>query len=476
MSTSKSRQERRKALQEEYAKKIELKSGGGWGLPQEGAKSAGGQQVAVNPMMQPKKAGLNLTSLTFPSNYYQTWDLSTWRQATEQARRQGYPIQYAALTSWVFTKSSFVQYLFRELEVAIENAPFFLFDAKGNKVDDWSEEICTKSWFNQLRKEMALSWFWGFSGINFDIQSNKTYKYPQQDIDPINRYLRQSTFNLYDGTFFEDAANCMFIQPSSNYEKMLGWMEPISHAFIQINLNKNNWIQAGKKFAYPIMQVGYPESSTGIDDDGNEINPYKTEAENIARNADPSNGVVYPYTKNADGTINKSIEIDFTTGSQGNGGAYKVFKDFDDDEKQEILQLILLSTLTSQVGSKGSLALGTIHEQKYEAAINSIINWVAEEINRPENYNKIAVFYKNFPKGLRFGINKVKRYKLPEIVELSKVVTENGKRLTTDFFIDQGLSPNYLEDTPQPTFEPKPEPEAELATKPGLFGLKKKLN
>jgi hypothetical protein len=471
--TSKSRQERRKHLQL-------ANSGGGYGLGFPNSKPAHGQTPTVNPVMQPKTSGLNVTTQVFPSNYYQLWNPTTWRGACEQAMRMGYPIQYAAMTTWVFNSSTFIQHLFRELAIGIENSPVFLFDSKGNKIEEWSEEICNQRWFNDLRKELIYSWFWGFSGLNFDPIAKEVYKYPQQNIDPINRFLRESSYNFYDGINFSDYLNLLFVQPSTNYESFLGWMQPISRDFIQMNENNDNWQAAGARMAYPIMQVYYPENSNGQDPNSSEsdktFNPYKLDAEKIAANAKPQNAITAPYTRNPDGTINKTIEVEFTTGTQGTAGAYRVFKDFNEEKKNDIMQMILLSTLTSSVGSKGSLALGDIHMQKLEQGIKSLVTWHIDELNK-DFLRKISSFYKNFPEDVKFGTNKAKQYKLLEIKEISSILNQNGKRLTTDFFIDQGISPEYIEEGP--TIEPKPEqeePKVEMATRSGLLsGLKKKV-
>lgn len=474
MSTSKARWARR------HPEQVQLSnSGGGYGLGFPNAKPAQGQQPVVNPVMQPKPGGLNVTSLIFPSNYYQEWNLTTWRAACEQAIRMGYPIQYAAMTTWVFNCSSFIQHLFRELSIGVENNPVFLFDKKGNKLDEWTEELCEQKWFNDLRKELIYSWFWGFSGINFDPMTKQIYKYPQQNIDPINRFLRQGSYNFYDGVFFEDYLNLLFVQPSTNYESFLGWMQPIARDFIQINLNNNNWIAAGEKFAYPIMSIYYPESSNAQDPNSTEtdktFNAYKIEADNIAANASPKKVITAPYTRNPDGTINKTIEVEYTTGTQGTAGAHRIYKDFNQEKKDEILQMILLSTLTSSVGERGSLALGEIHMEKLESGIRSLITWHINELNS-SFLKKISAYYKNFPQDVKFNINQAKRYKITEIKEMSAILNQNGKRLSTDFFIDQGMSPEYIEDITMPEPEElkeKKEPKVEMAAQ-SLFSFKKK--
>ena len=72
---------------------------GGYGVPSIGARPAGGTSPAVNPFIIPKTTGLGITTQTFPSNYFQEWNLTTWRQACDQAIKQGYTMQLAAVGS-----------------------------------------------------------------------------------------------------------------------------------------------------------------------------------------------------------------------------------------------------------------------------------------------------------------------------------------------------------------------------------------
>ena len=246
---------------------------GGWGQGQPGAKPATGQNPSVNPFIIPKSAGLNVFSQTYPSNYFVEWNLSTWRMACDQCMKMGYTLSYATLVSWAFECSPFIRSLFEALGSALERIPVFIVDKKGNKLDDWTKELCESTWTIQLRKEILYSYFWGFSGLNFDPLSKKIYKYPMQDIDPINRMLRANTFSFSDGVRFEDHDNLLFVQPSSSYEAFLGWMQPITRSFIQQNINKNNWVAAGRRLAFPVLTVGYPQNDGGVDLNGNNLNP-----------------------------------------------------------------------------------------------------------------------------------------------------------------------------------------------------------
>ena len=452
--------ERAEKFQSQTKVNLSNQGSGGYGLPQSGAKPATGQHPTVNPFMLPKQTGLTVFNQTFPNNYYVEWDLSTWRAACDQAIKMGYPISYAALTSWAFECSPFIQSLFQEIAVAISEIPIQLEDEKGNPLDEWNKEITDKKWFRDLFKEAIFSYFWGFSGINIDPISEQIYKYPMQDIDPINRYLRASTFNFSDGMNFTEAANLLFFQPSTSYESFLGWMQPITRSWIMINTNSNNWVSAGRRLAFPLLTIGYPQGENQEDYEGNLTNPMKLDAENIAQNIDPSKAIVYPYTMDVNGQIQKSIVIGEEATSGGTGSRHKIYQEFNNDEKNEIRELIFGGTLTSTTQGVGSQALGNVHYEKYQSQIHYLVDNAISMLNDSISgfIAKIPNFYKNFPKGATLAVNKAKQWGLEEIAQLGPVLNANGKKLSDEFFIQMGLTPEYFEEAPveSPAF-PSPE-------------------
>jgi hypothetical protein len=423
--------------------------GGGWGLGNPNAKPATGQQPSVNPFLIPKAAGLTVTSQTFPNNYYVEWNLSTWRAVCDQVVKMGYTYPYATLVSWVFECSPFVQSLFRALGSAMGKVPFVIKDKKGNVLEDWTKELCRKPYQREMDKEILFSHFWGFTGLNFDPIKGQVYKYPMQDIDPINRMLRSNTFAFYDGAKFDDYANLIYIQPSCSQESFLGWMQAIARMFIMMNLNQNSWVGAGKRLAFPMLAVGYPQADGALDPTTQEvINPYKIQAENIAANIDPSKGIVFPYTLDAKGNIIRSIEVEFEKpGTAAN--AHNIFKDFNDTAKDEIREFVLGGTLTASAGSVGSRALGEVQERKFESVIEDLLEFIIAFKN-DTLLPKLLTFYKNAPDGITYAIDETKKWSLEEMRALSDIVTQNGKRLSPQFFEAAGIPPDFLEDAPAP--------------------------
>jgi hypothetical protein len=290
--------------------------------------------------------------------------------------------------------------------------------------------------------------------------------------------IRQSTFNLFDGFRIDDKINLLYIQPSSSYERFLGYMQPISRLFIQMNQAQLNWLAAARRAAYPALTIGYPQNDIGLDGTGAQSNQFELQAENIAANWDTSKGLTYPYTINPDGTLQKSLNIEFE-GGKTPANAYKIFMEFNAVLRDEIMQMIWNETLTTMAGQNGSRALGDVHADKHKQAENAFIEFVINELN--DNFlPKIKTFYKNFPTTGRFDINRAKKYDINEVIQLSAIMAENGKKLTNTFFEEMGLQPDFFEDAAQLNAQlPIPEPNIKgelkkVEKKSSIFNLLKK--
>ncbi len=446
MSTSKARQERRKDMQIRFSGS----AGGGYGDGNRTSKPASGSVPSVNPFMLPKRSGLNIISQLFPDNYYVEWDLGTWRAACDQAQKMGYPISYSALVNWCFEASTFIQSLFVACVDGISRVPCYLVDEKGNKNDIWTEEICNKKWFQDLRKEIVWSNFWGFTGINIDPINNKIYKYPMSQLDPINRLLRESTYNFTDGMDFAKTPNLLFVQPSTSYEKFLGWMQPITREFIQMNRNSLNWVQAGARLAFPLLKIGYPATNNSINDEGSLSSPFRIEAENYAANIDPSKTLVSPYVIDREGNKVTALDID-SKDPGGRQNAHKIYQEFNTDEKNDIRELVFGGTLTSNAGKFGTKGLGEVHENKLMTALEARNEEALAVLNDKNDFLwKLKIFYKNFPENLHFDTNRTKEFDITEITALSESVIKNSLRLTKKFYIKYGLDEEDIEDAPEP--------------------------
>ncbi len=480
MAASKSRRERRLALQQPDTT-LAVAGGGGYGQGNVVSKPATGFSPNVSPFILPKQTGLNVISKSFPNNYFVEWDINSWRASCDQAIKMGYPISYAALVSWAFESSPFIQSLFNALGYGISKVPIYMVDSKGNRLDQWTKEICGAKWFIELRKEILFSHFWGFTGINFDPVNNKTYKYPMQQIDPINRMLRENTYNFTDGMDFFSTPNLLFVQPSTNYESFLGWMQPITRMFIMQNMNSMNWIQAGKRLAFPLLQISYPGVDNSNDYQNNTNNEYRNEAEQYAANIDPSKTLLSPYIVNMEGKIEEALKIQ-SHDSTAKAGMHKVFQEFNADAQNEIHQMILGGSLTATTGKNGSKGVGDVHADKLEVVLNALNDEILSVLNDESDFKrKIQYFYKNFPKDFCFDINRTKEFKIEELEKISDSVTKNGLQLTPKFFVKFGLDNEDLQVAPNPLPKMNNEDSEDtdlhvsIASQKSVLGLKKKV-
>jgi hypothetical protein len=289
-----------------------------------------------------------------------------------------------------------------------------------------------------------------------------------QQIDPINRMLKANTFSFYDGELFDGNDNLLFIQPSTNYEAFLGWMQPISCSFIEMNVNSNNWVAAGRRLAFPLLTVGYPQDDGSLDQNGQPQNNFKQDAIALATDIDPTNGLVYPYTIDNDGNIIKSIEIDFEQTGTSNG-AHKIYQEFNNDQKAEIQELVYGRSVTQSSGKGGNRALGEVEEDALDDRVAGLVPFVLAILN-DEFRDKIGKFYKNLPTGWNFAYTTPKRLTYVDWQSISAVTNQNGFKLTDRFFVENGLPLDFFEKTAMPANVPiKQEPNFQMAEKKKSF-------
>lgn len=428
----------------------------GWGVGAPGARPAKNNPPSVNPFMMPKDAGINIMSQVFTPSYFVEWNLTTHRLACDQVINTGQTMSIATLYTWCFQSSPFVQSLFARLGAALDEVKFFAVTPDGEPNDALTEEMVNKPWLMELRREILWSTLWGFTGLNFDPRMKRVYKYPMQQLDPLNRMLRGGTYTYYNGEKFDECDNLLYIQPSTNQESFLGPMQPITRMFIQMNQASNNWLAAGRRLAFPVMTVGYPQNTGALDPSNNQFNIFKLEAEKIAAEIDPSKGFVFPYTLLPNGEIQKAVEIDFQETKAGQN-MYKIYSEFNDDLKNEIREFILGGTLQSS-GSKsgsGSRSLGEVHERMFKQAVKGKLEFVLNVLNC-DFVPKISRLYNGLPQGWRYDIDRTNQYTMEEMAALSATLTENGLRLDKQFFVDNGIPEQYIQDAPTPVAPPKP--------------------
>lgn len=436
------------------------KGGGGFGTVQPGTRTATGSPI-VNPFFIPKQSGLNVGSWVYPSQYLVPWDTTRVRLACDQVTKMGYTQDYATLTSWVYEKSAFVQSLFLKLGAAMDRVPFYIVDKKGEEIPGLTDALCNQQWQIQLRREILYAHFWGFTMLNFDPVEGECYKYPMQQIDPINRMLKANTFAFYDGAMADDYPNLLYIQPSNNYEAFCGWMQPIAFAFVEMNENNDNQLAAGRRAAYSSTVVYYPQDDGSVDPVTNlPRNDYKQQAIDISTNMNPKVGLVAPYVLNDKNEMQKSIVLE----SEKNGNsaqAYKIYSDLNERYEGHIQTLIFGRSLTGGSGGKsGNRALGEVEERAMDDRVAELMPFILSTLNNKFK-TKISQLYDGLPNinNWDYSYNHAKQLTIADIQVLGATFNANGYKLTPKFFEEQGgMSPDF--------FEPMPQPETDTLVKP----------
>jgi len=448
------------------------KGGGGFGTVQPGTKTASGNPL-VNPFYIPKQSGQNIGSWVYPSQYFVQWDVSRVREACDQAIKMGYTQQYATLTSWVFEKSAFVQSLFLKLGAAMDRVPFYIVDKKGNEIPELTDALCNQQWQIQLRREILYAHFWGFTMLNFDPVEGECYKYPMQQIDPINRMLKANTFAFYDGAMADEYPNLLYIQPSNNYEAFLGWMQPISFAFVEMNENNDNQLAAGRRNAYSQTTVYYPQDDGSVDPlTGLPKNDYKQQAIDISTNMNPKVGLVAPYVLNDKNEMQKSIVME----SEKNGNsaqAYKIYSDYNERFEGHIQTLIFGRSLTGGAsGRGGNRSLGEIEERTMDDRVAELMPFILSILNNKFK-TKISQLYDNLPNidSWDYSYNSAKQLTIADMQLVVATLNDGGFKPTDKFFTENGISPDFFEPLPQPKIDPLVKPDAtfQMALKKKFF-------
>lgn len=446
------------------------KGGGGFGTVQPGTRTATGSPL-VNPFFIPKQSGQNIGSWVYPSQYIRQWDTTLVREACDQAIKMGYTQAYATLTSWVYEKSPFVRSLFLKLGAAMDRIPFTIIDKDGGEIPELTELLCTQQWEIKLRREILYAYFWGFTGLNFDPHEGKCYKYPMQQIDPINRMLKANTFSFYDGELFDNNDNLLFVQPSDNYEDFLGWMQAIAFSYVEMNENNDNWVAAGRRNAFSPLVIYYPQDDGSLNESGQPKNNYKNDAIALSTNINPKQGLVAPYTLDQDGKMQKSIQMEYEK-TQSSSSQHKIYQEFNQEQKGEIQEMVFGRSLTQSSGRGGNRALGEIEERTLDDRVAELMPYVLATLNN-EFKNKISKFYRNLPnpKNWFYSYSTAKQLSIADVQLTVASLNNGGYKPTARFYEENGISPDFFEPMPQPKTDTLVKPDAtfQVASKKKFF-------
>ena len=213
--------------------------------------------------------------------------------------------------------------------------------------DDEINKQIKSPWFKQLRKDLVMSEFWGFTLVQFYRNDEGNIRYDlinRKHYDPIHRKLLKYQGSM-DGVPIDDFPDMLFV----GSERDLGIYAELLPAVLYKRGDMSDWAQFCNIFGMPIREYTY--------DAGDEDARRRVIAD--ARRQGANAAYIHPKESEL-----KLVEAGNKTGSSD---LYRTFAEYW-DSKMSIR--VLGNTLTTDAKSTGTQALGSVHKEE-EDEMNS---------------------------------------------------------------------------------------------------------
>ena len=212
---------------------------------------------------------------------------------------------------------------------------------RNGEPDDTINEQLRSPWFKQLRKDLIMSEFWGFTLVQFYLDDEGNIRYDLIDrkhYDPVQKQLLKFQGDQ-QGIPIDNFPNCLFV----GTERGLGIFAELMPAVLYKRGDMADWAQFCNIFGMPIREYTY--------DAGDETARKRL----IADARRQGSNAVYIHPKDSELTL---IEAGNKTGSSD---LYKTFADYWDSK---ISIRVLGNTLTTDAKETGTQALGEVHKEE----------------------------------------------------------------------------------------------------------------
>ena len=213
--------------------------------------------------------------------------------------------------------------------------------------DDEINKQIKSPWFKQLRKDLVMSEFWGFTLVQFYRNDEGNIRYDlinRKHYDPIHRKLLKYQGSM-DGVSIDDFPDMLFV----GSERDLGIYAELLPAVLYKRGDMSDWAQFCNIFGMPVREYTY--------DAGDEEARRRVIAD--ARRQGANAAYIHPKESEL-----KLVEAGNKTGSSD---LYRTFAEYW-DSKMSIR--VLGNTLTTDAKSTGTQALGSVHKEE-EDEMNS---------------------------------------------------------------------------------------------------------
>jgi hypothetical protein len=236
---------------------------------------------------------------------------------------------------------------------------------RNDQPDDVINAQLRSPWFKELRKDLIMSHFWGFTLVQFYLDEDGNIRYDlinRKHYDPIHRKLLKYQ-GAIDGISIDEFPNTMFV----GSERKLGIFAELLPAVLYKRGNMADWARFANIFGMPIREYTY--------DAGDE----EARVRLIADARRQGSNAVYIHPKDSE---LKLIEASNKTGSSE---LYRTFAEYW-DSKMSIR--VLGNTLTTDARENGTQSLGTVHKQEEDEMNADDCGFLLDILN----YNMRPVF------------------------------------------------------------------------------------
>lgn len=224
--------------------------------------------------------------------------------------------------------------------------------------DDEINKQIKSPWFKQLRKDLVMSEFWGFTLVQFYLNDEGNIRYDlinRKHYDPIHRKLLKYQGSM-DGVPIDDFPDMLFV----GSERDLGIYAELLPAVLYKRGDMSDWAQFCNIFGMPIREYTY--------DAGDEDARRRVIAD--ARRQGANAAYIHPKESEL-----KLVEAGNKTGSSE---LYRAFAEYW-DSKMSIR--VLGNTLTTDAKSTGTQALGSVHKEEEDEMKSDDRDFILDILN-----------------------------------------------------------------------------------------------
>ena len=212
---------------------------------------------------------------------------------------------------------------------------------RNGEADDVITPQLKSPWFKEMRKDLLMSEFWGFTLIQLYLDDEGWIQYdliPRKHYDPIKKKLLKFQGDQ-DGRNIEEFQNMLFI----GSERGLGVFAELLPAVLYKRGDMGDWAKFCNVFGMPIRDYTY------------EAGDEETRKRLIADAKKQGTNAVYIHPKDS------NLNLVEAGNKSGSADLYEKFAKYWDEK---ISVRILGNTLTTQASQTGTQALGTVHKDE----------------------------------------------------------------------------------------------------------------